>query len=292
LLRSMTGYGRGEAIAGGKKLTVELKTVNHRFCEIVVRSPKNMLQIEDRIRKKIKEKIFRGRIDCYLYIEEAGRKNIAVKVDKDLVLAYYKAMREILDNLGMSQDVQLGYFLDLPGVFVIEEATDDIEVIWPAVEQALCKAVSGCIAMRKNEGCKLQEDIKARIDRIEQLNQEVEGRAPLVVEEYRERLKQRMQVVVPDGAIDSVRLLEEVALFAEHSNITEETVRICSHLQQLRLYCGEDGQVGRKLDFLVQELNREINTIASKASDLRISQIVIEVKSELEKIREQIQNVE
>jgi len=292
LLKSMTGYGRGEAIAGGKKLIVELKAINHRFCEIVIRSPKNMLQIEDRIRRKIKEKIFRGRIDCYLYIEEAGRKNIAVKVDKDLVLAYYKAMKEISDNLSLSPDVQLGYFLDLPGVLAIEEATEDIEVIWPAVEQALEEAVSACVTMRQKEGCKLQEDICGHIHRIEQLNQEIEGRVPLVVEEYRERLKQRTQGIVPDGAVDPVRLLGEVALFAEHSNIAEETVRIKSHLQQFRLCCREDGQVGRKLDFLVQELNREINTIASKASDLRISQIVIEVKSALEKIREQIQNVE
>lgn len=292
LLRSMTGYGRGEAFTGGKKLTIELKAVNHRFCEVVVRSPKNMLQVEDRIKRNIKNQIFRGRIDCYIYVEEAGRKNIAVKVDMDLVLAYYKAMKEILDNLVLSQDIRLGYFLDLPGVFVVEEAAEDIEEIWPAIEKALDEAISACVNMRKNEGCKLQEDIQGHIDRIEQLNLEIEGRAPSVVEEYRERLNQRIQALVPDGAIDPVRLLGEVALYAEHSNIAEETVRIHSHLQQLRLCCSEDGQVGRKLDFLVQELNREINTIASKAGDLRISQIVVEVKSELEKIREQIQNIE
>lgn len=292
MLKSMTGYGRGEGAGAGKKFTVELKSLNHRFLEVVVRLPKNMLQIEDRIREKIQAGVSRGRVDCYLTVEEAGPKNLAVKVDKSLAAAYYKAMRELTGELEIDQDVRLEHFAALPGIFALEEPAEDIEEIWAAVEQALMEALSALLEMRRTEGARLAADIMTRIARIEQLNKEIEGRAPLVVEEYRERLAQRAQELVPGGAVDPVRLAGEVALFAERSNISEETVRIASHLEQLRLCCGEAGPVGRKMDFLVQELNREINTIAHKAGDLRISQIVVEVKSELEKIREQIQNVE
>lgn len=292
MLTSMTGYGRGEATGAGKKIIIELKSVNHRFCEIVVRMPKNMLSFEDRIRKEIQRHISRGRIDCYFTSEDTGPKNVTVKVDKCLAAAYDKAMREIAQELAVTPDVKLEHFLALPGVFALEEPGEAGEECWPAIEQALSLALAGLLAMRKTEGASLQKDLQSRFDRIEQLNKEIESRAPLVVEEYRERLHQRIREIVPEGVFDPARLTLEVALFAERSNITEEVVRIFSHLKQMRLACAEEGPVGRKLDFLAQELNREINTIAQKAGDLRISQIVVEVKSELEKIREQVQNVE
>jgi len=291
-LRSMTGYGRASAAGAGKKFTVELKSVNHRFCEVVVRLPKNLLLIEDRVRGQIQRAVSRGRIDCYFTVEEAGPKNVAVKVDKSLVAAYYKALKEMLQELELAPDVKLEHFLALPGVFSVEEPEENVEDFWPAIEQALAGALTALLEMRASEGARLKTDIQNRIDRIEQLNKEIEARAPLVVEEYRARLLQRVQELVPGVPIDPVRLAGEVALFAERSSIAEEIVRISSHLNQLRAACAEDGPVGRKLDFLVQEVNREINTIAHKAGDLRISQIVVEVKSELEKIREQVQNVE
>lgn len=292
MLRSMTGYGRGEAVAAGKKFIMELKSVNHRFCEVVIRLPKNLHQLEERIREQIQKGLSRGRIDCYLSVEEAGPKNVAVKVDKSLLAAYYKAMREILSALERTEEPRLEHFLALPGLFTVEEPPENIEEIWVGVEQALTEALTALVEMRKTEGARLREDIESRVDRIEQLNREIEGRAPLVVEEYRKRLLQRVAELVPGGVVDPVRLAGEVALFAERSSIAEEVVRIYSHLNQMRLTCNEGGPVGRKLDFLVQEVNREINTIAHKAGDLRISQIVVEVKSELEKIKEQVQNVE
>jgi len=292
LLKSMTGYGRGEAIGAGRKFIIELKSVNHRFCEIVVRLPKNMLQIEDRIRKQVQSCISRGRIDCYFTVEETGPKNVLVKVDKCLVTAYYKAMKEMLNELEAPQEIKLEHLLALPGVFTVEDSIGDLEDFWPIVEQALNQSLFALQEMRKIEGTRLKADLQLHIERIEQLNKEIESRAPLVVEEYRERLTQRMQELIPGGVLEPLRLAGEAALFAERSNIAEEIVRIYSHLNQLRLSAEEEEPVGRKLDFLVQELNREINTIASKASDLKISQLVMEVKSELEKIREQIQNVE
>ncbi|MGB9846411.1 MAG: YicC/YloC family endoribonuclease [Desulfotomaculales bacterium] len=292
MLRSMTGYGRGEAAAAGKRFIVELKSVNHRFCEVVIRLPKNLLAIEERMREQIQKKLFRGRVDCYLTVEEAGPKNVAVKVDKSLVAAYYKAMREILSVLGKDEEPRLEHFLALPGLFAVEEPPENIEEIWAGVEQALSGALASLLEMRRTEGARLREDIESRVGRIEKLNREIEGRAPQVVEEYRRRLSQRVAELVPGGVVDPVRLAGEVALFAERSSIAEEVVRIYSHLGQMRLTCGEEGPVGRKLDFLVQEVNREINTIAHKAGDLQISQFVVEAKSELEKIREQVQNVE
>lgn len=292
MLRSMTGYGRASATGAGKKITVEIKSVNHRFSEVVVRLPKNMLPLEERIRGRVLERVFRGRVDCYLTVEEAGPKNVAVKVDKNLAAAYYKALREMLQELEMPPEVKLEHFLALPGVLSVEEPEENLEELWPAVEQALTGALAALLEMRQTEGARLQSDIQSRIDRIEQLNQEIESRAPLVVEEYRERLRQRVQELVPGDTVEPARLAAEVVLFAERSSIAEEIVRISSHLNQLRLAGEEGGPVGRKLDFLLQELNREINTIAQKAGDLRISQLVVEVKSELEKIREQVQNVE
>ena len=292
MLKSMTGYGRASATGAGKKVTVEIKSVNHRYSEVVVRLPKNLLPLEERIRGRILERISRGRVDCYLSVEEAGPKKMAVKVDKNLAAAYYKALREMLQELAMPPDVKLEHFLALPGVFAVEEPEEDLEELWPAVEQALAGALTALTEMRQTEGARLQSDILGRVDRLERLNQEIESRAPAVVEEYRERLQQRVLELVPGDAVEPARLAAEAVLFAERSSIAEEIVRIASHLHQLRLTGAQDGPVGRKLDFLVQELNREINTIAQKSSDLRISQLVVEVKSELEKIREQVQNVE
>ena len=292
MLKSMTGYGRGEAVVPGKKFTVELKAVNHRYNEVVLRLPRSLSPLEDRIRRLIQSRISRGRVDGFLGVEECGEKTAVVKVDKALAAAYYKAMKELQESLGMEGKVKLKHLLSLPGVMAVEEPAEDVDGWWPAVREAAEGALDGLVQMRVAEGGQLAADLLKRVERVALLNDKIRERSPVVVEDYRERLTARLCDFLKEGCLDADRLAAEAALFAERSNITEETVRLESHLNQVRNCLGAEEPVGRKLDFLIQEMNREINTVASKANDLEISRWVVEVKSELEKIREQVQNIE
>ncbi|MBO8136571.1 MAG: YicC family protein [Desulfotomaculum sp.] len=292
MLKSMTGYGRGEASACGRKFTVELKSVNHRFSEVVVRLPRTMMSLEDRIRRKIQRSAARGRVDVYISVEETGERSQQVKVDKTLALAYHKAMKELKSILPIIGDIELRDLVNMPNVFILEDPEEDLEEWWPAVEEALDEALEKFVQMRTAEGLQLKEDLEKRVKKIKQYNQAIRQRAPKVVEEYRERLNQRLAEWKADGILDENRIAGEVVIFAERSNITEETVRLDSHLNQMAECLQSDEPVGRKLDFLLQEMNREINTIGSKANDLKISNYVVSVKSEIEKIREQVQNIE
>ncbi|MEG6615230.1 YicC/YloC family endoribonuclease [Peptococcaceae bacterium 1198_IL3148] len=292
MLKSMTGYGRGEADACGRKFTVELKSVNHRFSEVVVRVPRVMSSLEDRVKRLIQQRIGRGRVDGFISVEETEQKLQQVKVDKTLALAYHKAMKEVQQFTDVAGEIELRDIINQPNVLKLEEPEEDLEEWWPAVEEALQIALNQLIQMRVEEGAKLGEDIAKRLDLIEEYNQNIKQRAPLVVEEHRERLNQRLLEWHTQGTLDESRIATEVAIFAERANITEETVRLNSHLDQMRRALQAEEPVGRKLDFIVQEMNREINTIGSKANDLTIGNQVINVKSELEKIREQVQNIE
>lgn len=292
MIKSMTGYGRGESNLPGKKFSVELKAVNHRYSEVVLRMPRSLSQFEDRIRKIIQSRIARGRVDGFLSQEECGEKAVAVKVDKELAEAYYKAIKDLQEVLDISGSIKIKYLTDLPGVLVVEEPAEDVEELWPAILEAVEAALESLIRMRGTEGELLASDLMQRIDRLVLLNEQIRERSPVVVEEYRERLSTRLIDFIKDGSIDPERLTAEAAVFADRSNITEETVRLESHLKQAGACLKEGQPVGRKLDFIVQEMNREINTIGSKANDLEISRLVVEVKSEIEKIREQVQNLE
>ncbi len=292
MLKSMTGYGRGEASASGCKFTVELKSVNHRFCEVVVRLPRIINSLEERIRKMIQTGIKRGRVDVYISMEETEERALQVKVDKELAVAYYKSMEELQQILPVTGKIELRDLISMPNIFVVEEPEEDLEELWQAIEIALNNAVEQLIQMRVVEGARLAADIKKRVGIIADLNNLIKQRAPLVVEEYRERLTQRLAEWQVEGMLDENRMAAEVALFAERANITEEIVRLDSHLKQVEKCLQSDEAVGRKLDFLMQEMNREINTIGSKANDLVITNAVVDVKSELEKIREQVQNIE
>ncbi len=292
MLKSMTGYGRGEALIPGKKFTVELKAVNHRFCEVVLRLPRSFSQLEDRIRRLIQARVSRGRVDGFLGIEECEEKTTTVKVDKALAAAYYKAMKELQEGLGIEGKIKLKYLIALPGVFTVEEPAENIEEWWPAVQEAVQIALENLVQMRATEGERLAGDLLKRVAQVSFLNENIKHRSPIVVEEYRDRLRKRLNDFLTEGCLDASRLEAEAVLFAERSNITEETVRLESHLKQVRDCLTAGAPVGRKLDFLIQEMNRETNTIASKANDVEISRWVVEVKSELEKIREQVQNIE
>jgi uncharacterized protein (TIGR00255 family) len=288
----MTGFGRGEAMGHGKKITVELKSVNHRFAEVVLRMPKQLFMLEEKIKRVILEEVARGRVDGYVSVDQFGEKIPTVKVDKALASSYYKAMKELLGELGIADQVRSDHILTLPGVLTLEEPAESEEEWWPVLEQALRLAVGGLLEMRRAEGSRLKEDLLERLERIRTMITEIETRAPLIVEDYRTRLAQRLNEWLADANLDMNRVMGEVVIFAEKSCITEEIIRLYSHIGQASESLGAEEPVGRKLDFILQEMNREINTIASKSGDIQISGFVVGVKSELEKIREQVQNLE
>ncbi|MFZ5651657.1 MAG: YicC/YloC family endoribonuclease [Bacillota bacterium] len=290
--KSMTGFGRGEANGQGKKFTVELKSVNHRFAEVVLRMPKQFFSLEEKARRLILEKVARGRVDGYLSVEQFTEKIPTVKVDKVLASSYYKAMGELLDGLGVVDSIRSDHIFALPGVMSLEEPAEDAAIFWPVLEEAILMAVEGLVSMRESEGGRLKDDLLSRLGKIMKMTSEIEARAPRVVEDYRVRLTQRLFEWLADSTLDMNRVMAEVVIYAEKSNITEEIIRLYSHIVQASESLGGDDPVGRKLDFIIQEMNREINTIASKSGDIQISGYVVEIKSELEKIREQVQNLE
>lgn len=292
MIRSMTGYGRGENEWEGKAFTVEIRSVNHRFCEVVIRLPKSYLALEDMIRKIITEQVSRGRLDVFVTVESHGSKNRSVQVDKELAMAYYNALEELRETIGIEGNPGIIDLARLPDVIVLEEQSDDLEELWPTLDLALHQALESLVNMRVSEGARLHKDLLMRVARLEEYTDTIAGRAPSVVVEYREKLQARLKELAADVEIDQSRLAAEIAIFADKSNISEEIVRLRSHFQELKKTMELDEAVGRKLDFLVQELNREYNTIGSKSNDLEISSLVIKAKSEVEKIREQVQNIE
>ena len=292
MVKSMTGYGRGEARGLGKNITVELRSVNHRFSEVVVRMPIQFSALEERVRKTILEQVARGRVDVFVTVDMNGERPKQVKVDLALAKAYYNALKEIEDSLGLQGIVDPAKIANFPDVLKAAEEDDDLEQLWLVLEQAVRQATGQLVTMRQVEGAKLKADLLHRLQIIKEFNKDIEGRAPQVVEEYRQKLHARVQGMVPGMELDEGRLAMEVVFFADRSAITEEIVRLNSHLEQAGNSLELNESVGRKLDFLVQEMNREVNTIGSKSSDLKISATVVEVKSELEKIKEQVQNIE
>lgn len=292
LVRSMTGFGRGEAEGEAGKITVEIKAVNHRFSEVVFRMPRQFSALEDPARKRILGRVNRGRLEVYVAWEPSAGAREA-KVDKNLALAYYNALRQLAEEIGSNPEISLDTLARLPEVLSVSEGTVTDEQIWAVMEPALDEAVSRLIAMREREGEALAADLEQRIARIDSFRAAAAARAPEVVEEYRQRLTRRLEELLPPtNPVDPQRLAQEVALFADRADITEETQRLASHIAQFRQALRSDEAVGRKLDFLVQELGREVNTIGSKANDAVLAAAVVEAKSELEKIREQVQNLE
>ena len=288
----MTGYGYGEACFDERKFTIELKSVNHRYCEVVFRMPRVMFPLEDRLRQIVKKQIGRGRVDAYVSVQDTQQKPRQVQVDKTLAVAYYKEMEELRALLSINSEIEVKDLVTIPDMFIIQESAENAEEWWPAMELAINKALAQLLNMRAVEGVKLGADIEKRIKNISELNDAIATRAPLVVIDYRKRLNQCLAEWKNELTLDANRLESEVVLFADRANITEETVRLTSHLEQAFKCLTYPEPVGRRLDFLVQEMNREINTIGSKANDLQITNMVVAAKSDLEKIREQVQNIE
>lgn len=292
MANSMTGFGRGEASRNGYQFSIELKSVNHRFLEIVVRTPRNLISFEERIRKILQGKFLRGRIEVFVNVTETEARKRMVKVDKELALSYDKSLKDLALALNTEYEADIYRLVTLPEVLAVEEPELELEVLWEICAEALMKATEGFGQMRRTEGEKLTIDLLQRLDLITEFLRTIAERAPNVVKDYQERLQERILVLLGEVELDAARLANEVVYFAERTSITEELVRFDSHVSQCREALRSSEPVGRKLDFLVQELNRETNTIGSKSNDLEIGQLVVSVKSELEKIREQIQNLE
>lgn len=292
VINSMTGFGRGECGDNGLYATVEIRSVNHRFRETSVRIPRVYLLLEERIKNQVQEEVARGHLDIFVKIEDHREKKRNVKLDKGLVLAYYKCLREMAEMLDIEFQLDVVRLSEFPDVLIVEEKEEDLDDVWMVVQAALRKGLEQLLEMRSREGAKLYEDFMLRRNRICGFLEEIKEREPQLGEELMSRLKNKLQQLLEEHEIDEARLANEVVLFAERSSITEEIVRLASHLGQLEEILQAGEPAGRRIEFLIQEMNREINTIGSKATDLIISPLVVEIKSEIEKMREQAQNIE
>lgn len=289
----MTGYGRGENASAERKFTVEIKAVNHRYNDISIKLPRAMSYLEDRIRKRLMQSIFRGKTDVYINVETFPGADVRVNVNEALADAYMERLRYLEERYELDEDEGLlPILVRFPEVITTERIEADEDALWNTLSPALEEAAEKFVAMRTVEGEALKTDILKKADAIEALVDQVKERAPLVVGEYRDRLQARLKELMDGVDIDPQRLAAEVTVFADRGCIDEELTRLDSHIVQLRSILNGGGQVGRKLDFLIQEMNREANTIASKANDIQITRATIDLKSEIEKIREQVQNIE
>ncbi|MGE5581923.1 MAG: YicC/YloC family endoribonuclease [Bacillota bacterium] len=288
----MTGYGRGVVSTPDYTVTIDLKSVNHRYLELYFKIPKTYSFLEDKLRREISGKISRGKIEVSLTIEKSSLEEAQVKLNKPLVASYLKAVQELKSDYAISGEVDLKTVTQLADIFEITQPEEDLELLNGIAVEALNEALRALIQTRQTEGRGLAVDIQAKLGILEQFRLELQVLAPNVVAGYQERLTRRIQELTGGVELDPGRLAMEVAIFADKSDITEELVRIESHLRQFSEILDAGEAIGRRLDFLIQELNREINTVGSKANDLKIAQIVINFKAELEKIREQIQNIE
>lgn len=293
MIRSMTGYGRDRRIIGEYEITAELRAVNNRYFEFNAKLPRTYQYLEDKIKLLVKEKISRGKLDFTLGIFNVQGKETAVSVNRLVVESYVKALRETGELLGLSDDLTLESVFKMNDAFNISRPEEDEEVIWAAVKETTLAALENFLKMRETEGEKMKEDVLEKLSNIEKMVEEICVYSPENVSGYRKRLYEKMTALLEEKQIDEQRILLEAGIFAEKTAVDEETVRLKSHFLQLRnMVEHSDEPIGRKLDFLVQEINREVNTIGSKAQELRITRLVVEAKSEIEKIREQIQNIE
>jgi uncharacterized protein (TIGR00255 family) len=294
MIRSMTGYGRSQAVVDTMSITVELKSVNHRYFEFSSRVPRNYGFLDEKLKSYIGSRVARGKVECYVSVENLEDDEIEILVNHSLAKSYLTALKDLADTneLNLRDDLAMSSLARYNDIFTVHKKEADEEKIWNAVKSVAEVAVDKFIAMRETEGEKLKNDVLSRADLILNKVSVIEERSPETVKEYNDKLLARINEFLSDVQVDEQRLLTECAIFADKVAVAEETVRLRSHIDQLRLFLESDEAVGRKTDFLVQEMNREANTIGSKAQDVTIARNVIDIKAEIEKIREQIQNIE
>ena len=292
MIRSMTGYGRYQDTVDGMDITVEIKAVNHRYYEYSSRLPRAYGFLDDKLKAYLQGSISRGKVDVYVFIDTADAPGSRVTVNHSLAQGYLKALGEIAETYGLRNDVSVMSLARYPDLLTVHREAEDEEAVWAAVRTVADVALNRFLQMREKEGEKLQEDILSRAAAILEAVGQVEERSPQTVREHMDKVQARMRELLGTATVDEQRLLTEAALFADKIAVAEETVRLRSHISQLEHMLAGNEAVGRKLDFLVQEINREANTIGSKAQDVQLARVVVDIKAEIEKIREQIQNIE
>ena len=291
-MNSMTGYGRSRQVLDGREITVEIRTVNHRYLEYSARIPRMYGYLEEKLKTFLQASVSRGKVEVSVSIQNLAGGDTVVQMNQALAKGYLEAMRSQAENLGLKDDLTLSTLTRFNDVFTLQKLEEDQQVIWAGVEQVAVRALEQFLEMRRREGERLKQDLSQKLQLLAQHVAAVEEQSPKTVAAYRQRLLQKMEELLADRCIDQQRILLEAGLYAEKIAVDEETVRLKSHLSQFAQMMEQTGPVGRKLDFLVQEINRETNTIGSKAQDLAVTRRVVEMKSEIEKIREQIQNIE
>ena len=298
MLKSMTGYGRSQKILNGRDILVEIRSVNHRYYEYSSRIPRSYSYIDDKLKTLLKTGISRGKVEVSVSINTIEGKDTVIAVNKAVAEGYVNALRSLNEEMGsngstwLEDDLKLSKLIKLPDIFNIQKTPDDEEQVWNDVSEVTAEALQKFVSMRQTEGERLRNDVIEKSDAILEMVAKVEELSPQTVENYRNRLFKKLSEVLEDKNIDEQRIVTEAAIFSEKVAVDEETVRLRSHIAQLRSMLDSDETVGRKLDFIVQEMNREVNTIGSKAQDLNVTRIVVDMKAEIEKIREQIQNIE
>ena len=292
MIRSMTGYGRAVETIDGREITAELRSVNNRYLDCTVKMPRLYAFAEDSVKTHVKSAISRGKVDVFIAVNAMEDMQMRISVNHPVLEGYLSAMRSIASDYGVRDDISVTALSRLPDVFVVEKAEEDEEKLTQDILSVVDKALEKFTAMRTTEGAALEADLRGRAATILTLVEKVEQRSPVTLAEYRARLTEKMQEVLQSTTIDEGRILQEAAIYADKIAVDEETVRLRSHLNQLETMLTNGGAIGRKLDFLLQELNREANTIGSKGNDLEQARTVVEIKAELEKIREQTQNIE
>lgn len=292
MIKSMTGFGRGHEVLNGRDITVEIRAVNHRYYEFSCRIPRSMGFAEEKLKSLLAGRINRGKVEVSVLVYNTGVNDEKVTVNKEVIREYIEALRSVRDEFSLSDDLSLSTVLRMPDAFTVVKEDVDEEQLWADVKQVTEQALARFIAMREAEGERMKADFLSRLDTIEGWVGVIESRSPKLVEEYRKRLFDKMSEVLEGKSIDEGRILLEAGIFSEKTAVDEETVRLRSHIAQFRAMLESEEPIGRKLDFLVQEMNRETNTIGSKVQDIEVTKIVVDQKSEIEKIREQVQNIE
>lgn len=292
MIRSMTGFGRGEATVDGRDITVEIKSVNHRYFEFNCRTTRGFGFLEEKLKSYIKGRVIRGKIDMFVSLSQKEDTEAIVKINPSLARGYINALKKLSDEYGVKDDISVSTVSAYSDIFQVHKAPEDEEEVWDSVKPVLDTALNNFITMRETEGEKMKADVMSRAKHILSIVDEIESRSPERVKDYEARLKERIEELLGSADYDEQRVITEVAIFADKVAVDEETVRLRSHFDQLKTLMDGDGEVGRKLDFIIQEMNREANTIGSKANDSSLSHMVVDIKAEIEKIREQIQNIE
>ena len=292
MVKSMTGYGRAKEMRNNRDITVEVRSVNNRYLDCTVKMPRIYTFAEDAIKSRVQKAISRGKVDVFVSVDSSAADTAVVTLNKSLVEGYLAALKELKEGYGLEGDVSAAAIARFPDVMTVTKADEDVDTVTEDICAVLDEALAAYNAMRAAEGVKLAEDIASRLDTIESLTAKVEERSPQTVAEYRQKLLGRMQEVLQSTTIDESRILMEAAIYADKVAVDEETVRLRSHLSQLRKMLRSNDPMGRKMDFLIQEVNRESNTVGSKCNDVEIATVVVNLKAEVEKIREQVQNIE